>query len=144
MSDSGLERGVVQTDGSTLVVDHPRLDHIVAFTAQHQAVQPTSYDAALFIAGEDWELIADVKIFLGGTVRGWKKSVPNLGEFHGGRERCIGFGPCRVGNGATKVTFDGPPSLVKLLGGWIGSIGPFDLTEPFMEHRASIQDFDRP
>ena len=40
-----------------------------------------------------------------------------------------------------KVTFDGPPSLPELLSGWIGIIGPFDLTEPFMEHRASIQDF---
>ena len=138
MSDSGLERGVVQTDGPTLVVHHPRLDHIVAFTAQHQAVKTTSYDAALFISGEDWELIADVKIFRGGTVRGWKKSVPNPGELHGGRERCIGFRPRRVGDGATKVTFDGPPSLTKLLDGWIGIIGPFNLTEPFMEHRASI------
>ena len=83
MSDSGLERGVVQTDGSTLVVDHPRLDHIVAFTAQNEAVQPASYDSALVVTGEDWELISDVKIFLGGTVGCRKKSVLNLGEVHG-------------------------------------------------------------
>ena len=83
MIDSGLESRVIQFGGSTLVVHHPRLDHVVTFAAQHEAVQPTPYDAALFIAGEDWELIADVKIFLAGTVRGWKKSVLNLGEIHG-------------------------------------------------------------
>ena len=47
----------------------------------------------------------------------------------------------RVGNGTAQVTFDGPPSLPELLSSWLGIIGPFDLTEPLMEHRASIQDF---
>ena len=67
----------------TLVIHHPRLDHIVTFTPQHEAVQPASYDAALVVTGEDWELISDVKIFLTSTVRDWKKSVLNLGEVHG-------------------------------------------------------------
>ena len=49
MIDSGLERRIIQLGGPTLVVHHPRLDHIVPFTAQHEAVQPTSYDATLFV-----------------------------------------------------------------------------------------------
>ena len=83
MIDSGLEGGTIQRDGPTLVVHDPRLDHIVTFTAQYEAVKPASYDSALVVTGEDWELISDVKIFLGGTVPGWKKSVLNLGEGHG-------------------------------------------------------------
>ena len=68
MIDSGLERRIIQRGGPTLVIHHPRLDHIVTFTAQHEAVQPASYDPALVVTGEDWELISDVKIFLGGNV----------------------------------------------------------------------------
>ena len=68
MVDSGLERRIIQRGGPTLVVHHPRLDHVVALTAQHEAVQPTAYDAPLFVTGEDWELISDVKIFLAGNV----------------------------------------------------------------------------
>ena len=83
MVDSGLERRIIQRGGPTLVIHHPRLDHIVTFTAQYEAVQPASYDSALVVTGEDWELISDVKISLGGNVGCRKKSVLNLGEVHG-------------------------------------------------------------
>ena len=62
----------------TLVIHHPRLDHIVTFTA-HEAVQPASYDSALVVTGEDWELISDVKISLGGNVGLSEEKYPESG-----------------------------------------------------------------
>ena len=46
MIDSGLERRIIQRGGPTLVIHHPRLDHIATFTAQHEAVQPAGWTAS--------------------------------------------------------------------------------------------------